>query len=577
MPHDLDATFGAMEARGRDGVWIGAPLRAHARALAAEARARHEAGAVLPLLGRTFAIKDNIDFAGVPTTAGCPAFAYTPDRSAMAVGRLVVAGAIPVGKTNLDQFATGLNGTRSPYGVPPNAIDPALVPGGSSSGSAVAVAAGLVDFALGTDTAGSGRVPAAFNNIVGLKPTRGLVSARGVVPACRSLDCVSVFAPTVAGALDVLHAMAGFDPADAFSRRATPVALPPQFRFGVPDRTTLAACDDETHALFEAAADRLQACGGTPASIDLSPFQAAGALLYAGPWVAERFAAVRAFASASPNSIHPVVREVILGARAYSAADAWDGHYRLAELVRAAEAEWARMDVMLLPTAPFVPTVAAMLADPLRLNAGLGTYTNFVNLMDLAAIAVPAGFNAAGAPFGVTLVGPAFSDAALAAIADRLHRNWADATLGATGRPLASTPAVRPAPDGLLRLAVVGAHLSGQPLNWQLTERGGRLLRTARTAPGYRLYALPGTAPRKPGLVRGDGAGGIELEIWALPPAGFGAVVAEIPPPLGIGTIALADGTAVQGFLCEAHGVHGAEDITHLGGWRAYVGWAGSP
>lgn len=572
----FDRTLDAVAASD-PAIWIGTVPRARAVAMLTEARKSGDAGA---LRGVPFAVKDNIDLAGLPTTAGCPDFAYVPARSAEPVERLVAAGAVPVGKTNLDQFATGLNGTRSPYGTPPNAFDTAFVPGGSSSGSAVAVALGLVPFALGTDTAGSGRVPAAFNNVVGLKPTRGLVSTRGVVPACRSLDCVSVFAQTVAEALDVLRAMAGFDAADPFSRRAPADAVRaipmPAPRFGVPDHAALSACSPEALALFDAAVARMEACGGTAVPIDFAPFREAGTLVYAGPWVVERLAALRAFVDASPDSIDPAVRAVLLSGTRFSAADVWDGQYRLAGLVRQAEAEWARMDVMLVPTAPFVPTVAAMRADPVGLNAALGAYTNFVNPMDLAAVAVPAGFTADGMPFGVTLVGRAFSDGALALLGDRLHRAWAGATLGASGRPLAGTRAVMPdlpiVEDGTVRVAVVGAHLSGQPLNGQLTGRGGHLVATVRTAPGYSLYALPGTVPPKPGLVRDGGAGGIEAEVWRLPLAGYGALVAGIPAPLAIGTVTLADGDAVQGFVCEAHAVAGALDITHLGGWRAYVG-----
>ena len=573
----LDAAYDRIEAAGERPVWISLVPRAQAQAVLADALRRRDAGEHLPLLGVPFALKDNIDLAGLPTTAGCPDFAYMPQRSAFAVERLVAAGAIPVGKTNLDQFATGLNGTRSPYGIPRCAHDPARVSGGSSSGSAVAVATGLVPFALGTDTAGSGRVPAGFNGVVGLKPTKGLISTGGVVPACRSQDCVSVFAATVGDALAVARVAAGFDPDDPFSRAAPAgclaatdclVARPGGMRFGVPPPAALAALDYEWRALFEEAARALESLGGTRVEFEFAPFQETAGLLYAGPWVAERLAAVGAFAVERPGSVHPVVADILRSGARYTAVDAFEGQYRLAALLRQAEREWARMDVMLLPTAPHHPTVEAMLADPVRLNAELGAYTNFVNLMDLAALAVPAG-TAAGLPFGVTLVGRAFKDGALALVGDRLHRALLADSVPPEGR-VEPEPAADPAGERVL-VAVVGAHLAGQPLNPQLTRRDGRLVRTARTAAGYSLYALPGAAPRKPGLVRDGGAGGIEVEVWSLPVAGFGAFVAEIPPPLGIGTLALADGTEVKGFVCEPHALQGAESITHHGGWRAFL------
>jgi allophanate hydrolase len=566
---------------GERPVWI--TLVPEARALAAleAAQARRAAGAELPLFGMPFAVKDNIDVAGLPTTAGCPDFAYTPDRSATVVERLEAAGAILIGKTNLDQFAAGLNGTRSPYGIPACVFDGRYISGGSSSGSAVAVAAGLVSFALGTDTAGSGRVPASFNNIVGLKPTKGLISTHGVVPACRSQDVVSVFAGTVGDALAVAHAAAGFDAADTFSRHAAPSALdgaewPLSFRFGVPTAEGLDFFGDKGGAgLFHESVARLERLGGRKVEFDYTPFRDAARLLYDGPWVAERLAAIKSFATEAPDSIHPAVREIVLGAAPLTAVDAFEGQYRLAEFLRAAESVWAEIDVMLLPTAPTIYPIDAMLGDPIRLNSHLGLYTNFVNLMDLAAIAVPAGFRDTGLPFGVTLIGQAFRDGAIATLADRLHRALDQATLANTGEPLPEASRVVPStgPADAIKVAVVGAHLAGQPLNWQLTERGATLLATALTAPGYSLYALAGTVPPKPGLIfDGQGAGGIEVEIWSVPSAAFGSFVAGIPAPLGIGTIRLEDGSSVQGFLCEAHAIAGAQDITARGGWRAFVG-----
>jgi len=564
----LDEVYRRIEAKGVRPVWI--TLVPKERALAALA-ARRAAGGHQPLFGIPFAVKDNIDVAGLPTTAGCPDFAYVPARSATVVERLEAAGAILIGKTNLDQFATGLVGTRSPYGAPSSVFDADYISGGSSSGSAVAVAAGLVSFALGTDTAGSGRVPAGFNNLVGLKPTKGLLSARGVVPACRSQDCVSIFAGTVGDAATVLAAAEGFDAEDAYSRTAPATAgLSAAWRFGVPRDGLEFFGDDDAAALFAQAVERCEAIGGVPVEIDYTPFRDAASLLYSGPWVAERLAAIRAFAEAKPGSLDPTVGKIILGAAGISAVSAFEGFYRLAELTRAAEAEWARMDVMLLPTSGTTYRIAEVEADPITLNSNLGYYTNFVNLMDLSALAVPAGFRPSGLPFGVTLIGRAFADPALALIGDKLHRALPDASFGGTGEPLPASP-VKPVAAGKIALAVVGAHLSGQPLNHQLAGRDARLLRTAKTAAGYSLYALAGTQPAKPGLVRDGGAGGIEIEIWELDAAGFGSFVAEIPSPLGIGTLTLDDGSKVKGFLCEPHAIEGAEDITGFGGWRAWL------
>jgi len=573
----LDAVHDRIDAMGERPVWIHLLSRAETAERLAAAEARRRAGERLPLFGIPFAVKDNIDVAGLPTTAGCPEFAYTPDRSATVVERLEAAGAILIGKTNLDQFATGLVGTRSPYGACSSVFDPRYVSGGSSSGSGVAVAAGLVSFALGTDTAGSGRVPAAFNNIVGLKPTKGMISAAGVVPACRTQDCVSIFAGTAGDALAVLGVAGAFDAADPYSRAAPagvalPAALPPGFRFGVPADGLEFFGDEAAAALFAASADRLEALGGTRVAVDFTPFRDAAQLLYSGPWVAERLAAIRSFAETNAEAIHPVVRGIVLGAEKIGAADAFTGFYKLAELIRRAEAEWAKMDVLLLPTTGTTYTIDDVLADPVRLNSNLGYYTNFVNLMDLSAIAVPAGFRANGLPFGVTLIGRAFADGALAALGDRLHRAQV-LPIGATGHlPAGPAPDVERAAPGTVRLAVVGAHLTGQPLNPQLTGCGARLVRTARTAEGYRLYALAGTVPAKPGLVRDpSGAGGIELEVWELEEAAFGRFVAEVPAPMAIGTITLEDGGAVKGFVCEPIALKGAEDITRFGGWRRWL------
>ena len=518
----------------------------------------------LPLYGLPFAIKDNIDLAGLPTTAGCPAYAYSPTQSAPVVERLMDAGAIPIGKTNMDQFATGLVGTRSPHGACSSVFDPRYISGGSSSGSAVAVASGLVSFALGTDTAGSGRVPAAFNNLVGMKPTRGLLSTSGVVPACRTLDCVTILTRTCQEAQVVFEAACGFDPTDPFSRvptpgqGAAPWATGP-FRFGVPAAGQLQFFGDHQAAgLYQKAIADLEAIGGEKVEIDYALFRAAADLLYSGPWVAERLAAIGPFLEQHAGKMNPVVRDIILGARRFTAVDAFNAEYKLRELRRATEAEWARMDVLMLPTTGTIYTHQEVAADPVRLNTNLGYYTNFVNLLDLAAVAVPAGFRANGLPFGISFIGPAFTDLGLLAVADRYERH--------------STAGSAACPPGCIAVAVLGAHLSGQPLNWQLAERGARLLKTCRTAPGYRFYAIEG-AIAKPGLIRQDGfpGPGIEVEIWAVPEDRFGSFVDGVPPPLGIGNAVLDNGDTVKCFISEPYAIANALEITHFGGWRKYL------
>ncbi len=570
-----------------DNVWIHKlPLES----LRQYARKVEERGlAALPLYGVPFAIKDNIDLAGVPTTAACPAFAYTPPRSATVVQRLIDAGAIPIGKTNLDQFATGLNGTRSPYGVCRNAFNPEYISGGSSSGSAVAVAKGWACFSLGTDTAGSGRVPAAFNNLIGHKPTRGWLSTRGVVPACRSLDCVSIFAFTAADAERVLEAAASYDEEDIYSRQRGSSDDPAlqnlrqRFRFGIPHRQQLQFFGNlESARLFEEAVTQLQALGGEVIEIDFSPFLEAAHLLYGGPWVAERYAAIQQFFDLHSDEVISPVREIIAGAHRFSAADAYNGLYRLRTLKCQADRIWSEMDCLLTPTAGTIYRIEEMLADPIRLNTNLGYYTNYMNLLDYSAVAVPAGFQKDGLPFGVTLVAPAHQDGSLLHLAARLQQVYA-LPLGATDTPLEKEVLTekgsfqRPPPPeqpALVRVAVCGAHLSGLPLNPQLTSRNGRLVASTTTSPDYKFYALPGTPPLRPGLVRVDknerGAA-IEVEVWELPASEFGSFVAGIPAPLGIGTITLAGGESVQGFLCEGYAVGDARDISQFGGWRRYM------
>ena len=556
----VEALYDRLRTEPLNPVWISLIPREVSLVRAQEIEGRPD----LPLAGITFAVKDNFDVAGIPTTAGCPAYSYQPVATATVVRRLQEGGALLIGKTNMDQFATGLVGTRSPFGGCSSVFDSRYISGGSSSGSAVAVAKKLVTFSLGTDTAGSGRVPAAFNGLIGLKPTRGVLSTHGVVPACRSLDCVSILATNCRDAHAVWRVARGFDPADPFSREpgkgqdATPWANT-SFRFGVTPQSQLEFFGDGDAArLYEKAVKQLQSIGGEKVEIDFSPFREAAALLYGGAWVAERLAAIKDFFSGHAADMDPVVRSIIGGAAKHTAIDAFSGEYRLKELCAEARRQWQQMDVLMLPTTGTIYTHEQIATDPIKLNTNLGYYTNFVNLMDLAALAVPAGIRPNGLPFGISLISPAFSDESLLALAHRY--------LGETDRLLAKCP-------GCIEVAVLGAHLSGQPLNHQLTERRAGLIKTCRTAPDYRLYALTGTTPGKPGLVRDPNfrGPGIEVEIWAMPEDRFGDFVASIPAPLGIGTVTLDNGGSVKCFLCEPYALTSATEITQLGGWRAYL------
>jgi allophanate hydrolase len=566
-------SFERIRAHGDAAIFIS--LREQGEALAEARRLAANGPVGRPLYGVPVAVKDNIDVAGLPTTAACPAFAYHPLKDATGVARLRQAGAVIIGKTNLDQFATGLVGVRSPYGAPRNLFDPKLIPGGSSSGSAIAVAAGLVPLALGTDTAGSGRVPAAFNNIIGLKPSVGLVPTAGVVPACRTLDCVSVFALTVDDAWTALAAMAGYDRTDPFSRDlpvGTLGSMPKGARIGVPKPGQRVLFGDrEQTSAYEHALARFARLGVAIVEIDMEPFYEAARLLYEGPWLAERYITVRALIASSPESIHPVTREIILAGARPSAIDTFAALHRLAELRRVCDHIFDAMDVLVLPTTPTVYTVAQVNADPIELNSRLGIYTNFVNLLDLCGLAVPASLRSDGVPFGVTLLAPAGNDAFLAALGRVFHADTA-LPLGAIGEkqsPLPTLPA-EPHRDEIA-IAVVGAHLSGMPLNDELRMLGARLLGPAATASNYRLYLLESDPPR-PGLVRVAARGkAIEVEVWALPIESFGRLVAKVPPPLSIGTVLLAGGRPVKGFLCEQHVVKAAQDISHCGGWRSYL------
>jgi allophanate hydrolase len=553
----IDGIFARIRADGLAPIWISVVDRDFALARA------KRVDLSLPLAGVPFAVKDNIDCEGLPTTAGCPSYARPAGRSATVVQRLLDAGAILIGKTNMDQFATGLVGTRSPYGACSNVFDARYVSGGSSCGSAVAVASGLCAFSLGTDTAGSGRVPAAFNNLVGLKPTRGLLSTSGVVPACKSLDCISIFAASADDAGLVWSVAHGYDPLDPYSRAFSPGAgaapwLTSAFRFGVPDESDLRFFDDaEAPGLYRQAIRRMEGAGGTRVTVDFTPFREAADLLYSGPWVAERFAAVGEFILQGLDGVDETVGRIIKSGANYGAADAYRAAYRLEELKRDAAKEWAKIDVLLLPTAGTIYKKDAVAADPVRLNSNLGYYTNFANLMDLAAIAVPAGFRSDGLPFGVSIVAPAFTDRALVALGKRfLHE-----------------PATAESAPGCISVAVVGAHLGGQPLNHQLTDRGARLINSCRTALDYRLFALADTIPPKPGLLRerGYNGPGIEVEVWAVPENHFGGFVGGVPPPLAIGSVRLETGEWVKGFVCESIGLEGATEITRFGGWRMYL------
>lgn len=525
----------------------------------------------LPLYGVPFAIKDNIHLRGIPTTVANRHVRIVPDASAFVVEQLLAAGAIPVGKTNLDQFATGLNGTRSDFGPCGNAFDPDWISGGSSAGSAVAVALGMVSFALGTDTAGSGRVPAALNHIVGLKPTLGRLSVEGVVPACQTLDCVSIFARTAAQADRVLNLADQRNPADAWQEDQQPPKrlMGQSFRFGVPAADQLGLVEyPEAQALFDATVAHLEALGGTAVDIDLKPFSEAAALLYDGPWVSERQLAINDLVN-TPDQVHPVVRDVLSAGDQFTAGDAFSDRYRLAALKRRTDAVLATLDTILTPTCPAPYTIADMMADPVALNARLGAFTNFMNLLDYSAVSVPAGFLDNGMPWGVTLFGAAWSDSTLNGLAGRLHQRVTD-TVGATSDPLPDEQP--PQPLRTLQVAVCGAHLAGYPLNHQLTDRGAVLVKRTRTAPRYRFYALAGGPPYRPGLIRTEDRGtAIEVEVWRMPEDRFGSFVAGIPHPLGIGQLELEDGTWCTGFICEPCGMDGATDISDTGGWRRYM------
>jgi allophanate hydrolase len=570
--------FAEIDAAGKSPVWISL-AEDHAFAQA-EALEKIEDPTSLPLFGIPFAVKDNFDVAGLSTTAACPDFSHVAAETATVIRHVINAGAILIGKTNMDQFATGLVGTRTPYGICSSVFNEEYISGGSSSGSAVAVASGIVSFSLGTDTAGSGRVPAALNQLVGVKPTRGLLSTSGLLPACRTLDCVSIFAETCSDAARVLAAVQGIDERDPYSRQPRPGenATPwtaSKFNFGVPTEDSLEFFGDElARDAYRTAVKALTQLRGTPVSFDYAIFREAASLLYNGPWVAERLAAVDGFARDHGASMEPTVGRIIQGASRFSAVDTFNAEYLLRELRRKTDAVLETVDFLLLPTTPTIYKIAEVQAAPIELNTRLGYYTNFVNLLDMSALAIPAGIRPDGLPSGVSLIGRAFADQGLLSVGDSLHRALAT-SLGGSRRLLLDTPAIMPdpSPSGCILMAVVGAHLTGQPLNWQLTQRRARLVRTVLSHPDYQLFVLPNSAPAKPGLVFSPGfAGpGIELEVWAMPEDTVGTFLNGIPAPLSLGTVRLCDGSQVKGFLCEPSGIVGAQEITHLGGWRPYI------
>ncbi|WP_300034241.1 allophanate hydrolase [uncultured Roseobacter sp.] len=574
----IDEIFRRLGAVNDPGIFIHLCDR---EALRAQAEALGDYNPDMPLWGIPFAAKDNIDVAGIETTAGCPAYAYTPDADAFVIANLRASGALMIGKTNLDQFATGLVGVRTPYGAPLNAVDPDIVPGGSSCGSGVIVGHGIVTFSLGTDTAGSGRVPAALNNIVGLKPTLGALSASGVVPACRSIETVSIFALTVDDAYSAFAVARGFDVSDAYSKPLTHEALTAPaktLRVGVPDNATIEFfADTVQHAAFDRDVALLKASGAEIEYIDFEPLYAIARMLYEGAWVAERYTVIEDLLKRDPEAIYPVTRQIITHAEGMSAADAFKGIYRLAELKRAAEPMLEGLDLLCVPTVPTFYTVADLEADPVTPNSNNGTYTNFVNLLDMCGIAVPTAPRNDGRPGSVTLLAGAGQDALVAAVARGFEVDCAR-NMGATAH-LVPTPADLPeAASDQIELAVCGAHMTGLPLNWQLTDLGAAFVRKAQTTAAYKFYALAGGPPARPGLVRSDApdAGPVTVEVWSMPRAAFGTFMAGIPAPLGIGTVSLSDGASVKGFICEASGLTGATDITALGDWRAYLAQGGA-
>lgn len=575
----IDEIFRRLEAVGDPGIFIHLRNRDD---LIAEANGLGAYDPTVPLWGIPYAAKDNIDVAGIETTAGCPAYAYTPETDAFVIAKLRAAGAIMIGKTNLDQFATGLVGVRTPYGAPLNAVDPKIVPGGSSGGSGVIVGHGIVSFSLGTDTAGSGRVPAALNNIVGLKPTLGALSASGVVPACRTLDTVSIFALTVDDAYAAFAVARGYDAADAYSKTLTHQRLTQPsgpLRIGIPDAGSIEFFGDTVQqAAFERDVETLRSQGADIVEMDFEPLYAIARMLYEGAWVAERYTVIADLLATNPDALHPVTRQIITHAESMSAADSFKGIYRLAELKRAAEPMLDKLDLLCVPTVPTFYSVAELETDPVTPNSNNGTYTNFVNLLDMCGIAVPTAPRSDGRPGSVTLLAGAGHDARVASVARGFELDC-PRKMGATKHAVPIPVPLPAAQPDTMEIAVCGAHMGGLPLNWQLTDLGATFVRKAKTTPDYKFYALAGGPPARPGLIKAAGshAGSIALEIWSLPASAFGTFMTGIPAPLGIGTISLSDGSAVKGFLCEPAGLDGATDITRLADWRVFLAQQSEP
>ena len=575
----IDYTFSECERYPDHNIWIERLSRAQIQVYLDQLT--NHSPDTLPLYGIPFAIKDNIDLQGIATTAACPAYSHTPEQSAFVVQQLIKAGAIPIGKTNMDQFATGLVGTRSPapWGPCKNAFNPDYISGGSSSGSAVAVALGLVSFSLGTDTAGSGRVPAAFNNIVGLKPSRGLISTTGVIPACRSLDCVSIFTTNTDDANSVLEAAVGHDSKDPYARHnpyhnnhrhygksSTPLKI------AVPNFEQLEFFGNSTaHRLFSSSVTRLLRMGAAITEIDFTPFLNAACLLYQGPWVAERYVAIETIISRKPEALLPEIKTIIGGGKDKSAADYFKAEYQLQHYRQQAQRIFNKYDCIVTPTAGTIYRIDEVQADPIQLNSNLGYYTNFMNLLDCAAVAVPVGLLDNGCGFGITFVGPAMSDRKLLSIANAWQQQLS-LPLGATQQPLPPSTAHQISTANKISVVVCGAHLTGLPLNWQLTERGAARLEKTKTAKKYRFYALAGGPPYRPGLIRNESNGvAVDVEVWSVPEDQFGSFVANIPAPLGIGKVELKDGRWLPGFICEPYVITDAQDISEFGSWVKYL------
>ncbi|MBH0779140.1 allophanate hydrolase [Nocardia bovistercoris] len=591
-----EAAFRRIAEVDRPEVWITLRTREEVVADAAAVEARLAAGASLPLAGVLVAVKDNIDVAGLPTTAACPEFAYTAEVTAVAVERLVAAGAVVLGKTNLDQFATGLVGTRSPYGAVRHAVDPELVSGGSSSGSAVAVALGIADIGIGTDTAGSGRVPAALHGLVGIKATLGIIPTHGVVPACADFDAVTVFAAEMSAAVAAAAIMAGPDPRDPRSRRwpaDVRLAAPARARLAVPRADDLTALTPDYRAAFADTVAAARAAGVATEEVDISALLEAALLLYDGSVVAERYAAVGEFLAGSPASADPTVAAIIAAAGRTTGPGFADDMDTLARAKAAAATALRNFDGLLLPTTTEHPTIAAVQADPIAINRRMGTYTNFCNLLDMAAMAVPGAPTPRGNPFGVMVVTRAFDDQVAIDLAARITTAIGPSSVDtdapadtekqsrAAGRKRSRANSHNPSRadtgtpvlvGGGVELAVFGAHLRGQPLHWQLEEVGARFAGAVTTTDAYRLTALD-TVPPKPGLVRhGAGLGApIRGELFLVSRAGLGGFLAGLPAPMGLAPIELSDGRAVIGFACAYDAGRAGTDITAFGGWKAYL------